>query len=217
MHFYGSTLAAGSLTADVAWNHEDAGNIYEAMSEVWKRDKADVEITWNPTGTDRGLTPYIPRKGSVKPALALELGRNITKFTYDVDGRQTANDVRVVGRNSGDTKEVGQAGGPYPTALGGHQFEAVESPPQEVDGQGLIDLATTEERRLRAPLIVPTVTVKAEGLLDRSEVGGPLAVGDVLPVRMQHGLIQENDLRRVVKMTLHTSTDEIDLTLNAVI
>lgn len=216
MHFYGSTLAAGSLTADMSWNHEDGGNFYEAMSEVWKRDKADVEITWNPTGTDRGLTPYIPRKGSIKRALALELGRNITKFTYDVDGRQSANDIRVVGRNSGDTKEVGEAGGWQPSTLGGRQYEAIISPPQEVDGQGLIDLANAEERRLRAPLIVPTVTVKAAGLLDRSEVGGPLVVGDVVPVRMDHGLIQENDLRRVVKMTLKPPTDELDLVLNAV-
>lgn len=216
MNFFPPSIAAGSLNVDMAWRHEDAGNIFDALSEVYKRDKADIEITWNTAGTSRGLTSYIPRKGTVKTALALELGRNITKFTYDVDGRQTANDVRVVGRNSGDTKEVGQAGGPTPTTLDGRQFEAVLSPPQEVDGQGLIDLANAEERRLRAPVVVPTVTVKADGLLDRTEAGGPLAVGDVVPVRMNHGLIQENDLRRVVKMTLTPSSEELQLVFNVV-
>lgn len=216
MHFYEPSLAAGSLTADMSWNHEDGGNFYEAMSEVFKRDKADIEITWNPAGTDRGLTSFIPRKGSTKPALALELGRNITKFSYDVDGRQTANDIRVVGRNSGDTKEVGEAGGYIPPTLSGRQFELIKSPPQEVDGQGLIDLARAELRRLGEPVIVTTVTVKAAGLLDRTEVGGPLVVGDVVPVRMNHGLIQEDGLRRVVKMTLDPATDELQLVYNAV-
>ncbi len=216
MNFNGLTLAAGSLPVDIAWSHEDAGNIYEAMAECWKRDKADVEVRWNDLGTTRGLQPYTPRKGSYKPALALELGRNITRFSFDVDGRQSANDVRYIGRNSGNTKEVGQAGGPTPATLGGVQFESVRTPPQEVDGQGLIDLAATGERRLRAPVIVPTITVKAAGILDSTEVGGPLELGDTVPVRMNYGLIQENDVRRVVGMTILPATDEVELVLNTV-
>lgn len=217
MNFFPSSLAAGALTSDVSWKHEDGGNIFDAMSEVFKRDLADIEVTWNDAGTSRGLTPFVPRKGSYKPALALELGRNFTKFDYSVDGRQAANDVRVVGRESGNTKEVGQAGGPYPTSLSGRQFETIKSPPQEVEGQGLIDYATTEERRLRQPVVIPTITVLAEGMLDRTNIGGPLQVGDVVPVRMNHGLIQENDVRRVVKMTLNPGTEEVALVLNAVV
>jgi len=216
MTFYPSLTPAGNLAANNPWDHENRGNIYEAMLEVVKRDKADFEITWNAAGTSRGLTPYVPRKGSIKRALALELGRNITTFTYDVDGRQAANDVTVVGRASGNTKEVGQAGGPSPTTLGGVQYELVTAPAQEVDGQGLIDAAVTAERQLRAPVIVPTLTVRAAGLLDTSQPGGPLSVGDVVPVRMNYGAIQENDLRRVVKMTLHPAEETIDVVLNVV-
>lgn len=216
MTFLPSTFAAGSVPVDTFWAHEDRGNIYEAMLEVAKRDKADFEVTWNDRGTTRNLTPFIPRKGAFKPALALELGRNITKFSYDVDGRQSANDVTVIGRNSGNTKEVGQAGGPTVSTLGGVQYELVESPPQEVDGQGLIDLAVSDERRLRAPVVLPTLTVRASGLLDKTNVGGPLVVGDTVPVRMNFGIIQESDQRRVVKMTLRPATDEIDVVVNVV-
>lgn len=216
MNFNALSVAAGSLSADTSWSHEDGGQIYEAMLEVAKRDKADFEIVWNAAGTTRSLQPYVPRKGSIKRALAFEMGRNIASFTYDVDGRQSANDVRVVGRNSGNTKEVGQAGGPTPTTLGGTQFELITSPAQEVDGQGLIDQAVTAERQLRAPVIVPTLTVKAAGLLDTTNIGGPLTVGDVVPVRMNHGAVKENDLRRVVKMTLRPATETIDVVVNVV-
>jgi hypothetical protein len=216
MNFFPQSLAAGSVPIDTFWPHEDAGNILEAMLEVPKRDKADIEITWNRTGTSRGLTPFIPRKGSVKPALAVELRRNITAFSYDIDGRQSANDVRVVGRNSGNTKEVGQAGGPFPATLGGTQFETIITPPQEVDGQGLIDTAVTAERQIHDPVILPTITAKAAGLLDTTNVGGPLVVGDMIPVRMSYGAIQENDVRRVVKMTLKPATEEVELVLNVV-
>jgi hypothetical protein len=217
MTFFPSLFSSGSVPADTFWSHEDRGNIYQAMLEVPKRDKADFEVTWNAAGTARGLTPYVPRKGSIKKALALELGRNITTFTFDVDGRQSANDVTVIGRNSGNTKEVGQAGGPTPSTLDGRQYELVEAPPQEVDGQGLIDTAVSDERRLRAPVKVPTITAKAAGLLDTTNVGGPLVVGDVVPVRMNYGIIQESDLRRVVKMTLTPATETLALVLNTVV
>lgn len=216
MNFNPNPLAAGGVPVDTFWDHENNGLIYDAMAEVYKRDKADFEITWNAAGTTRGLTSYIPRKGSIKPALALELGRNITAFTYDVDGRLTANDVRVVGRNSGNTKEVGQAGGPAPTTLGGVQFEDVISPAQEVDGQGLIDTAVSSERQRHNPVVVPTVTVKAAGLLDATNVGGPLTTGDIVPVTMSYGIVTENSQRRVVKMTLHPATETVDIVFNAV-
>lgn len=216
MTFLPSNLAAGSLPADMAWNHEDRGNMYEAMLEVVKRDKSDFEVTWNASGTTRNLTPFVPRKGAYKPALAFELGRNITKFSYDVDGRQSANDVTVIGRNSGNTKEVGQAGGPTPTTLDGVQYELVESPPHEVDGQGLIDTAVSDERRLRAPVEMPTLTVRAAGLLDTTNVGGPLTTGDSVPVRVDFGMIQENAQRRVVRMTLRPPAEEVDVVTNVV-
>lgn len=216
MTFYPSLVAAGSVLADTGWNHEDRGNIFEAMTEVAKRDKADFEITWDAAGKTRGLTPYVPRKGSIKRALALELGRNIRTFSYDVDGRKSANDVTVIGRNSGDTKEVGQAGGPTPTTLNGRQYELNIAPPQEVDGQGLIDQAVAAERQLNQPVKVPTITADARGLLDTTNVGGPLTVGDIVPVRMNYGIISESDLRRVVKMTLVPATETLALVLNVV-
>lgn len=217
MTFFPSLIAAGTLHADTYFDHEDGGNVYEAMLEVVKRDKADFEITWDKAGKVRGLTPYVPRKGSVKRALALQLGRNITQFSFDVDGRMSANDVRVVGRNSGDTKEVGQGGGPIPSTLAGRQFETVKAAPVEVDGQGLIDYAVTEERRLNAPVKVPTIVAKAAGLLDTTNVGGPLTVGDIVPVQLDYGIIKENDLRRVVAMTLRPESETLALVLNVVV
>lgn len=214
MTWLGSTVAAGSLGADRWWDHEDAANIYDAMAQLAAEDRMDFEVTWDAGGHVRSFATYPEGKGSLKPALALELGRNMVDFAYDVDGRQTANDVRVVGRNSGNTKEVGQAGGPTPYTMGGHQREAVIAAPVEVDGQGLTDMAVAEEARRREPVKVPTLTVKAGGLLDTTHPGGPLTVGDTVPVRIRHGWVQEVGTRRVVKMTLRPDRELLDLVVN---
>ena len=59
------------------------------------------------------------------------------EFVSSRQCRHISNDryrnTRVVGRNSGDTKEVGQAGGPTPFTMGGQQREAVISAPVEVE------------------------------------------------------------------------------------
>lgn len=206
--------AAQSLRADRWWDHEDGANIYDAMAQLAAEDLMDFEVLWDAGGHVRSFATYPQRKGSYKPALALELGRNIVDFAYDVDGRQTANDVRVVGRNSGNTKEVGQAGGPTPFTMGSHQREAVIAAPVEVDGQGLTDMAVSEEARRNGPVKVPTLTVRAEGLLDTTHPGGPLATGDTVPVRIRHGWVQEVGTRRVVKMTLRAGKELLDLVVN---
>ncbi len=214
MTFLESGVAGGSLRADVYWDHEDHGQVYEAMLEVVRRNLLDFEIVWNATGTVRQLASYPPRKGALRPGMVVELGRDLTALGYSVDGRRTANDVRVIGRNKGNTKEVGQAGGPRPYTLGHLQLEAVVSAPDEVEGHGLAETALWEERRRRGPIKTPSFTVPAQRYLDPNQPGGALAVGDSVPVRVRSGWLQDVSTRRVVSMTLQGPTDELELTVN---
>lgn len=214
MTFLPSSVAAGSLRADVYWDHEDHGQVWAAMLQVVERNLLDFEIVWNTAGTVRQLATYPPRKGALRPTLPVELGRDLTGLGYTVDGRRTANDVRVIGRNKGNTKEVGQAGGPNPYTLGGLQLEAVISAPDELEGQGLADTALWEERRRRGPVKTPSIRVPAQRYLDPNQPGGPLTVGDSVPVRVRQGWLQDVSTRRVVKMTLLPPTEELELVVN---
>lgn len=192
--------AAGAMPTNRYYSHEDNGPILGAFLEVAARNVLDFEITWNSTGTTRTFRTYAPRKGSSKPALSLELGRNIESFRYTVDASRMADNVRVVGRNVG---EIGQA---QTGAL--RAVEAVTSPSDDIDPQGILDLATQELARLQVPVSVPQITV-SESLLDAG-----LTVGDTVPVRMSYGWVQEVSTRRVVGMTLHPSSQTLDLVVN---
>ena len=151
--------------------------------------------------------------------LAVEDGRNVVSYRYDVDGRDRANDVRVTGRGQGTIREEGQAGGP--TVSVAPQLEAIVSPPFEIEGQALIDLATQEQGRRSEPVRVPTITVAAGMFMGdvqpggTAEAGAPLTTGDSVPVRLNNGWVQENATRRVVKMTLRPPTETLDLVTNA--
>lgn len=215
----GAGVAAGSLPIDTYWDHADEGNIFSAIADLAARNIVDFEITWPTNGRSRTFTSYAPRKGSTKNGLAVEDGRNVVSYRYAVDGRDRANDVRVVGRGQGTIREEGQAGGP--TVSVGPQLESIVSPPFEIEGQALIDLANQEQARRSEPVRVPTITVAAGMFMGDTQPGGtaetgaPLAVGDSLPLRLNNGWVQENATRRVVKMTLHPATETLDLVMNA--
>lgn len=211
--------ASSALRADTYWDHADEGNIFAAMAELPARNICDFEVTWPTNGRSRTLTTYAPRKGSTKGGLAAEDGRNIVSYRYDVDGRDRANDVRVVGRAAATVREEGQAGGP--TVADGPQLEAILSPAFEIEGQALIDLASTEQTRRADPVRVPTITVDAGPYMGDTQPGGtaeagaPLGTGDSIPVRISNGWVQENAVRRVVKMTLRPAAETLDLVVNA--
>lgn len=206
--------AAGSLPADLYWDHADEGNIFAAMAELPARNVLDFEVTWATNGRSRSLTSWTPRKGSTKLGLAAEDGRNIVAFRYDVDGRRRASDVRVSGRSTGKVREEGQAGGP--SVADGFQLESIISPAFELTGQPLIDLSTSELARLSEPVKTPTVTVAASVFMgDTAEAGAPLVVGDTIPVRkVTTGWVRESANRRVVKMTLRPANETLDLLFN---
>jgi hypothetical protein len=213
MTWTGSGSAAGSLRADLFWNHADEAGIWQAMAELVARNILDFEVTWPSNGRSRTFTTYPPRKGSTKAGLAAEEGRNIVAWRYDVDGRRLANDVRVVARSPGKVREVGQAGGP--TVVTGPQLETVISPAFEINGQPLIDQATAEQARLGEPVKVPQITVTAGIYMgDTSETGAPLVVGDSIPVRIANGWVQAAATHRVVKMTLRPADETLVLTFN---
>lgn len=203
---------AGSLPAEMRWDHADEACIFTAMDELTKRGIIDYEVTWPATGRSRTFTTFAPSKGTTKPGLAVEGGKNLVAYRYDADGRARTSDVRVAGRGVGSTRETGQTGGPIVTDE--PQLEAVLQPPFEVSGQPLIDLAAAEWARRKNPVATPTLTVAAADFF-ATAAGGPLGVGDTIPVRIDNGWARLDANRRVVKMTLRPATETLDLVLNA--
>ena len=102
----------------------------------------------------------------------------------------------------------------------GFQRELIISPPFEIDGQALIDQATSEVARLSEPVKTPTITVQAGMYMGdvqpggTAEAGAPITVGDSIPVRMEHGWVREAATRRIVKMTLHPANETLDMVFN---
>lgn len=207
--------AAGAPLVDTYWDHYDEANMYEAIAEVAARDILDYEITWPSNGRGaRSFTTYVPSKGSTKPGLAIEAGKNLVSYRYDVDGRKRASDVRVSGRGSGTLREAAQTGGPIVVSFNEPQLEDIVQPAFEISGQALRSRADAEWNRRKDPVRVPTLTVAAKDFLDTA-AGGPLTVGDSVPVRIDNGWVQEASTRRVVKMTLRPETETLDLVVNA--
>jgi len=200
---FSAGAAAGAMPADRYHALEDNESFLTALQELPARDVLDFEVVWNAAGTSRTFKTFAPRKGSYKPANAFELGKNILAFRYDVDGSQTANDVRVVQRNIAAVAPLTLT---LPTEP--YQLEAVISPPQEVDYQGVIDLQAKEQVRLASPLKVPAITVPA------ADVMGQVVVGDTVPVRIDYGWVQENANRRIVAMTLRPGAETVELVVN---
>jgi hypothetical protein len=203
--------AAGSLPADFLWDHADEANIYSAIAELAARDVLDYEITWPTDGRSRTFTTWAPSKGSTKLGMAIEAGKNLVSYRYDVDGRTRANDVRVAGRGAGSVRETAQAGGPIVTEE--PQLEAILQPAFEISGQPLVELSLAEWGRRKDPVRVPTLTVAAGDFFETA-AGGPLTVGDSIPVRIDNGWVQENATRRVGKMTLKPANETLDVVVN---
>lgn len=200
---FAAGAAAGALPADRYFDHADNPSFYDALRELPARNVLDFEVTWNAAGTTRTFRTYAPRKGTTKAELAIELGRNLDDFRYDANGAQTANAIRVVGRSNGEVAIYDDT-----SALGGLQLDGVVNPAQELDPQGIIDLAPQEHARLKVPVLTPILTLPADAFL------GSLVVGDTVPVRIDHGWVQESGNRRVVSMTLRPGAEALDVVVN---
>jgi hypothetical protein len=187
------------------------------LQQIVSEGLCDVDITWNAAGTTREVQVYA-KKGAVRPQLALVMGGNIGSFEVDKDGQSTASAVTVVGNNNQEPV-LGTVLTPCllfgfaadDSANGAITLGAVVNSSYETTISGLQSKAVTELARLKNPLKSLTVTTK-ENLA--GSLIGVLTTGDVVPVVIDYGFVQENSSYRVVAMTLTPATETLAVTLN---
>lgn len=166
----------------------------------------DIDIVVSPT--TRTFTTYFPRKGIERPDTVLELGRNIETFSVNYDGAETANSIVVLGDGEGSDREEG---GAYDLeSLDGLVLEKVYNATPGSHIRTLDDQALRGLERYKVPVVIPNVTTY-EGV---GRLIGVLQVGDVVPVRINHGWVQVNDLYRIISITLDPLTERLTYAIN---
>lgn len=201
---------------------DDFPNIFDLLQEFPKLYQGfDFDIELFPDGR-REFMPYYPNKGSRKPQYTLELDQRGRKFVegiegFKIDGYNMATDVY----NTGGTVTVDE---PDPTPdtqlkIVGHyedltadgsprygRMTKVMSDGQIIDLGWLNDRAHEEEILRGQPITVADIVV-SEDLL------GLIDTGDVLPARIDYGVIQMMGDYRIMSITWRNASRNLKLGL----
>lgn len=204
------SVATCGITDNRFYDLASNQNIYEALMEYVERNLYDFAVLPNAAGTQSTFYGYTPRKGSYKPELALELGRNIAAApSLAIDGDQVVNKPRVLGRGDGPSREVFED--MSTTDLGGLTLESVETAPSDAAISSMQYRAAEALRLGVSGVSVTEVTCK-EGA-GTQLISGGLSVGDTVPFLAAFGQVNESATVRVIRIT-ELPDDTVKLGLN---
>lgn len=188
------------------YKRDEHPNILDALREFPELDDGyDFDIVTDPTGT-RLWTPYYPRKGTSRPNMVLEWGRNIVAFSHTEDGLQLANHVYATGGSNGEIKFEQNHRDEASIAYRG-QWQAIVSEGSQMDISWLKDRAVKEVEERKNPVVIPSITVVNQPV----EVVSTLRTGDTVPISIQHGRVRVDGNYRVTGITW-TPGDRLQLT-----
>lgn len=201
-----SAPATGILRDLVALHqeHPNVWNLIEAYVEL--DDGIDVSSSVTPTG--RTVEVHYPAKGSFRPGLSLELGRNVADFAWTFDGESASSVVIVLGSGDGSDREEAAAIDPDAFA-GGLTLEEVFTAPEGTPIERLSSVASERLAVVSSPEVLAVKTHKNAAV----ELVGVLWHGDTLPVRIRRGALSIVGTYRVARLTLNPD-DTLDLVLN---
>lgn len=206
--YIGTNCAPTGITYTRAYQFAEHGNIAQAMDEFTKT-AGGMDISVEITPTTRTLTTHFPYKGRYRPELVLELGRNLADFTLSYDGTQAADNIIILGPGDGPDREEG--GAADPTAIDGLTLEAIVTAPENSHPAILAPMAEEQLRKLRDPEVLEVTTYQNAG-----DLIAQLVLGDIVPVRIDHGSVQVSDTYRVIKIGLDPKTEHMSLSMNKV-
>lgn len=200
---------SGIITT-ISYKMTDHNNVFDIITDLTTQKNSrlgsiDVSIE-TPTPTSRIFTTWYPGKGSYKPNLVLEYGRNITKYDYELDGEQTANSIIVQGEGSGPTRM--ERGYVDASSLGGLILQELFSAPSGTPIDQLDALAYQEFTRSKNIVTILHITTSDPALV------GTLKTGDTVPVRIDDNWTQVNGDYRITEIVLTPGTEEQQITLN---
>lgn len=163
----------------------------------------------------REWTPYHPAKGSFRANLVLEWGRNVVDFSYDKDGQDQGTKTYMSGASEGDV-HFEQNYENVALSAKYRQRERVVSEGQEKDLPYLLDRAEEETAAFGNPVVLPDLTVRdipASGGFPAIKLDGVLETGDVVPVRVNHGVCNMVGNYRITKIA-RQKNGRLKLTFN---
>lgn len=156
----------------------------------------------------REWTPYYPMKGSLKAQYALEYGRNVTDFSVSADGKGLTTKTYCTGASNGDIKIEAN----YEDVVASDRYSQMVS---IIDSSDQADPATLESKartyteEYKRPLVVPELKAVQVPV----DLLGKISTGDRLPVRIERGRTQIDDIYRVGKIEWKVRPNVLELTL----
>lgn len=185
-------------------------NVWDLVSSF--TELADgVDVSADITPDRRYIRVDYPRKGSTRPNIGLELGRNLASFAWAFQGDNASSAVIVLGDGDGSDRE--EASAIDPTAFaGGITLEEVFRAPEGTETVALGEVAAERLEVVKRPETLAVSTYPFGPELQR-DLFGRVWVGDVVPVRIRRGVFGVTGDYRVVRLTL-TPEDTFEMVLN---
>lgn len=167
-----------------------------------------IDLSTRYTAHRRELIVHHPMRGSRRPELALQSGKNVATFKVVPDGEAASTSVIALGAGNADTREQGFYfdASDYADEV---TLEEVLTAPPEIEDDDLDGFARAEWDSVVDPEIVEVTTYPGTDLVFRLELG------DTLPVRLESDDVLITGDWRVVKR-VRTPDDTLNLTLNKV-
>ncbi len=200
-----AAFTGSGITRDRRYAFNDFPNIYELLQNLPDlQNGLDFSVEIFGDGR-REFTTYYPAKGTRKPQYALELDqygrKHIVDLNWNRDGMSQANDIFATGKTDASTnlKIVGHFEDTTSIAKYGRMQDVISE--GEVDSVNWLNARAQGEAVARKdPLVVPEVIV-SDSLM------GLITTGDILPCRVDYGIIQLNGDYRINEINWRESGD----------
>jgi hypothetical protein len=201
---YAGSLTGVKRTREYPWI--ERLQIEEALSE-WPTLANGMDLSMDLTATTRKVHSWFPRKGQNR-GYVIALGSNISTFSMDYDGQQTATRVIVQAEGEGSDREEGVF--TDTSKMDGTILETVYN---ATPGSAISSLQKQAERgiaRYSRPMVIPQVVMDprfTDEILDR------VAKGDIVRTIIQKGWVDIDALYRVTALSVDPATDRVVLSL----
>jgi hypothetical protein len=206
-----STPVPGPWVPWKTWPYVDHTPLMTAIND----ELAPLGFDWSIElgAATKTFTTHVPRKGVDRSAtVTLQLGQNLTSYTWEEDGTDVDTHVTMLGDGDGPDRE--EAIAIDTSALGGLVLQGTHSAPPGTTVNQLDSLAYDKLARKKRMVRLPTVTTYPGATWGVTDLVDLLKTGDVVKVIIDDGGIQVNANYRIIRRELDIRNDTMVLTLN---